>query len=221
MSGPPFPPGPQPGSNAIGSFEIGVSPIGPIESFDVWKTIVSQYANSPILTQLIENLDSYLDQTANFNALFDMIWNIDSAQGYGLDVWGRIIGVVRTLTVAASDFVGFAQQTPTVDTFGPGGNSPWYSGVPATSNFQLTDTAFRTLIFAKALANICDGSIQAINQILLNLFPNRGNCYVTDGQNMTMTYTFKFLLTPVEKAIVSESGVLPKPVGVAATIIQI
>lgn len=219
-TGPPFPRGPLPGSNAIGSFEIGVSPIGPIESFDVWKTIISQYANSAILTKLIENMDEYVDQTANFTALFDMIWNVDSAQGYGLDVWGRIVGVSRTLQVATLTFFGFEQQAPTVDDFGPGGESPLYSGVPTTSNFNLSDTAFRTLIFAKALANICDGSIPAINQILLNLFPGQGRCYVTDGQNMTMTYTFEFSLSPVQEAIVSQSGALPKPVGVAATVVQ-
>ena len=59
--------------------------------------------------------------------------------------------------------------------------SPFYSGAVLTSNFNLSDDAFRTLIFAKALANISDGSIPAINQLLLNLFPRRGNCYVTDG----------------------------------------
>ena len=221
MSGPPFPPGPLPGSNAIGSFEIDVSPIGPIIPFDLLKTVISQYANSDTLTQLIENMDECLDQTANFSSLFDLIWNVDSAQGYGLDVWGRIVGVVRTLTVASGEFFGFSQQSPTVDTFGPGGSSPFYSGVALTNNYSLTDSAFRTLIFAKALANICDGSIQAINQILLNLFPNRGDCYVTDGENMTMTYTFKFVLTPVEQAIVAQSGVLPKPVGVTATVVQV
>jgi hypothetical protein len=219
-TGPLYPPGPLPGSNSIGSFVIGTSPIGDIPPFDVWKTIISQYANSAILTQLIENLDEYVDQTANFDSLYDLIWNVDSAQGYGLDVWGRIVGVTRVLTISSTKFFGFEQQAPAVDTFGPGGTSPFYVGVSATSNFSLTDSAFRTLIFAKALANICDGSIPAINQILLNLFPGRGDCYVTDGQNMTMTYTFKFALTPVEVAIVSSSGVLPKPVGVAATVVQ-
>ena len=220
MSGPPFPPGPKPGSNAIGSFTIGVSPIGPIVSFDIFKTVISQYANSPILTQLLENFDDCVDQTANFNSLFDLIWNIDSAQGYGLDVWGRIVGVSRTLTISGLKNFGFEQQAPATDVFGPGGVSPFFVGVPTTSNFDLTDDAYRTLIFAKALANICDGSIKGINQILLNLFPGRGACYVTDGQDMTMTYTFNFLLTPVEVSIVTSSGVLPKPVGVEASIVQ-
>jgi|ERR1039458_1673645 hypothetical protein len=221
MSGPPFPPDPQPGSNAIGSFVIGTSPIGPIKSFDEWKTIISQYANSPILTQLIENLDDYIDQTTNFNNLFDWIWNVDSAQSYGLDVWGRIVGVNRILTVSGGKYFGFEEQVPTVDDFGPGGQGPFYAGIPLTGNYSLSDQAYRQLIFAKALANICDGSIPGINQILMNLFGGYGRCYVKDGQDMTMTYTFEFLLNPVQASIVEQSGVLPKPVGVSTSVVQI
>ena len=219
MSGPPFPPLP-PSSSAIGTFVIGVSPIGGplIPSFDVWKTVISQYANSDIITQLIENLDAYVDQTTNFNNLYDLIWNVDTAVGYGLDVWGRIVGVTRVVNVPLARYLGFEQQSLTVDPFD---QSPLYSGEPLTSGYALSDSAFRTLIFAKALANICDGSIPGINQVLLNLFPQRGTCYVTDGEDMTMTYTFAFTLSPVEIAIVEQSGILPKPVGVSATVVQL
>jgi Protein of unknown function (DUF2612) len=208
----------KPGSNAIGSFTIGVSPIGDIEVFDVWKTIISQFANSPILTQLIENFDSYVDQTVNMAAFFDDMWNVDTAQGYGLDVWGRIVGVVRTLQVAgAGDYFGFAEALPGSEPFGV---ASFYAGAPLTSNFDLPDSSFRTLIFAKALSNISDGSVKSINQLLINLFPNRGNCFVTDGLNMSMTYTFNFVLSQVELAIIGQSGVLPKPVGVSTSIVQ-
>ena len=210
---------PRPGSNAIGNFIIGVSPIGDIVPFDYWDTIISQYANSPILTQLIANFDDYVDQTINLQNFFDFIWNVDTAQGYGLDVWGRIVGVTRILNVGAGAlYLGFEEAT-TLSAFGFN-QEPFYAGAPVTTNFSLSDDAFRVLIFAKALANICDGSTKAINQLLLNLFPNRGNCYVTDGLNMTMTYTFNFALTPVEQAILGQSNVLPKPVGVSATIVQ-
>lgn len=210
---------PRLGSNAIGNFIIGVSPIGDIIPFDYWDTIISQYANSPILTQLIANFDEYIDQTMNMQNFFDFIWNVDTAQGYGLDVWGRIVGVTRVLHVGVdSEYFGFEEAT-TLSAFGFD-QQPFYAGSPITSNFSLSDDAFRVLIFAKALANICDGSTKAINQLLINLFPNRGNCYVTDGLDMTMTYTFTFALTPVEQSILGQSNVLPKPVGVSATVVQ-
>lgn len=209
----------KPGSNAIGSFTIGVSPIGDIEPFDYWTTVISQFANSQTLMQLIANFDSYIDQTANMAAFFDNIWNIDTAQGYGLDVWGRIVGVVRTLHVPiAADYLGFKEALPGSNPFG---QQPFFAGTPLTSNFALSDSAFRVLIFAKALANISDGSVKSINQLLINLFPHRGNAYVIDNENMNMVYNFNFVLTPVELAILGQSGVLPKPVGVSATIVEV
>lgn len=217
MSGPPYPPGPQPGSNAIGSFQIGVSPIGTIAPFNPWTTIISQYANSPILDAMILSFNAAVDQTENLDDFFDMIFNVVTAQGYGLDVWGRIVGVERTLALpGGGSLFGFEEAASWV-----GWNqAPFYSGSSITNNVQLPDESFRTLILAKAAANICDGSIPAINAILLALFPNRGDCYVSDGENMTMAYTFPFNLSPVELAIVETSGVLPKPVGVLATVVQ-
>ncbi len=244
-TGPKYPAGPLPGSNGIGFFQIGVSPIGTLADFDVWKTIISQYANSPILTQLIENIFEYLDQTRDIEAFFDLVMNLDTAQGYGLDVWGRIVGVNRVLQVQSGQWWDFAEALPGSYTFG---QAPYYSGASLTSNFRLSDQAYRALILAKAAANITDGSIPAINRILMALFPHRGNAYVTEGtqsaewfgfaesvnangfnqasfytgaeiSTMTMSYVFDFQLSPVELAIVQNSGVLPKPTGVAATVV--
>lgn len=214
------------------------------------RTIVSQYGASPIIKQLIWNLDAYISPAANLEQWYTDVWDIDSAVGYGLDIWGRIVGVGRVLNVASGEYFGFDEATNL--SANPFGQAPFYAGQQATTNYSLTDEAYRLLIFAKAAANITDGSIPSINQILMNLFPNRGNAYVTDGRNsgaigkyfgfaeanasgfgqapfgddlvppslpnnMTMVYTFEFPLQPFEVAIVTQSGVLPKPVGVLAT----
>lgn len=243
-TGPPYP-RVDPASNAIGRFTIGKSPIGTIPPFDVWTTVISQYANSTVLTTLITNFFAYLDQTKNFDDFFDLIWNVDTAQGYGLDVWGRIVGVNRILEVITpGTYFGFEEATDAVGF----GQAPFYNGHPLTSNYILSDQAYRQLILTKAMANISMCSIPALNQMLLTLFPNRGNCYVTEGyqqgpwfgfeeagdakgfnqaqfyggqniNHMIMTYTFEFQPTPVEMAIVQNSGVLPKPTGVKAFVV--
>lgn len=205
-------------ANSIGNFQIGVSQIGTLP-FDYSPTIISQYAQSPVINALIADFAAWLDPTQNIDSFFDLIWNVDTAQGYGLDVWGRIVGVSRVIQVTTATYFGFNQQAPTVGAFGPNNTSPFYSGQSNSSSYALSDSAFRTLILAKALANICDGSIPMINQLLLNLFPARGNCYVTSGGNLTMTYTFKFPLSLVELAIVQNSGVLPTPCGVSSSIV--
>lgn len=247
MTDVPYPRPPAGIPNGIGQFVIGVSPIGTQPAFDVWSTVISQYANSPILTTLITNLDEYIDETQNLDAFYDYIMNVATAVGYGLDVWGRIVGVNRVLQVNAGNWFGFNEASPGSYTFGQGS---FYSGAPLTSNFALSDEAYRTLIYAKAAANITDGSIPAINRILMTLFPHRGNAYVTEGSHtgswfgfaesvnalgfnqasfysgatiatMTMSYVFEFQLSPVELAIVQNSGVLPKPTGVAASVVTL
>lgn len=197
--------------SAIGNFTIGQSAIGTPQRFNVMDTVLSQYANSPIIMQLVQNFAAYFDQTQNIDSFFDVIFNISTAQGYGLDVWGRIVGVSRVIEVATLSF-GF-QEAGTLSATGFN-QGAFFAGGALTNNVSLADDAFRTLIFAKALSNISDGSISSINEILLLLFPNRGNCYIVDGLNMTMTYTFTFVTSDVEKAIIQGSGILPKPTGV-------
>lgn len=221
MSGPIYPPGPAPGSNQIGSFAIGVSPIGDISPFPPFSTIIRQYSNSPILDGIITAFAAAMDPTELFDELYDLQWNVLTAQGYGLDSWGRIVGVTRTLQLppGVNQFFGF-QVAEDPAHFTGFDQAPFYSGQQLTNNATLSDTDFRTLILAKAASNICDGSIPAINAVLLALFPNRGACYVADLGGMQMAYTFEFALTPIELAIVEQSGVLPKPVGVLASVVQ-
>ena len=180
------------------------------------QTVLSQYASSEHLMSLLAAIDAWISPDTNFENFYTLIWNIDTAQGYGLDVWGRIVGVNRVLTITNGFYFGFAQadDPALVGTFG---KAPFFSGESVTSNFTLTDDSFRQLILAKAAANITNGSIPAINAILMNLFPGRGNCYVVDNLDMTMTYKFLFPLAPFERAIVENSNVLPRPAGVLAS----
>ncbi len=221
MPGPgaPYPrPNPAPGSNGIGTFTIGVSPIGTISAFDAWSTIISQYANSPRLTQIIESFNAAADETQNLDNFYDMIWNVLTAQGYGLDVWGRIVGVLRTLKIPGSaSYVGFDEASGSWTGWNQGA---WYSGGGISENVVLTDVQYRPIILAKAAANITDGSIPSLNAILMNLFRGRGDAYAADGLDMSLTYTFAFPLTPLELAVVEIAGVLPNPCGVVINVAQ-
>ena len=185
---------------------------------DLDQTVASQYTNSPRIDALVALFDQAVGTDALFELFYTNLWNIDTAVGYGLDVWGRIVGIGRVLTVVDDFYFGFAQQDD-VALVGTFGQAPFFSGETVTSNFSLTDEAYRKLIFAKAAANITSGSIPAINRILMDiLFPGRGNAYVIDNQDMTMVYKFDFPLEPFELSIVADSGVLPTPTGVSFTV---
>lgn len=154
------------------------------------KTIISQYANSTILTQLIENLNTYVSPDANLQAFYTLIGNLDTAVGYGLDVWGRRLGVGRTVTTPSTRYFGFSESGNT--SADPFDQSPFFSGTWLTTNYVLDDEPYRLLLFAKAAANITNCSIPALNQLLINLFPNRGNCYVRDDHPLPNGDFFTF-----------------------------
>lgn len=185
-------------------------------AFDARQTLLSQYANSPIIVALVEALNHALDRQAALTAFYDAVWNVETAVGFGLDVWGRIVGVSRALYVTDSLFLGFSASSDAV----PFGSGIFWGASRLTPNFQLTDAVFRRLVLAKAALNITDGSVPAINAILRALFPDYGNVYVRDNGDMTITYVFGAALSKVDYAIVSQSGVLPKPVGVSFDVEQ-
>lgn len=214
---PPFPRLP-PGSNGIGTFQIGISPIGTIPAMDPWSTIMAQYANSKILTSLILNMAAYIDPTEWFDEFWSQFMNLPTAFGTGLDTLGRLVGVGRVLQLSTAVYFGFEEATPGPVGFNSG--APFFAGGGSTMNFALADAPYRVLILAKALANISDGSMRSINAILSTLFRGRGNAYCTNGLDMSMTLTFAFTLTPVELAIITQSGAIPIPVGVSFTVVQ-
>ena len=168
---------------------------------DVEQTIISQYGNSATITQLVRNMNQYLDPRADFDTFYSYVWNVETAQGFGLDIWGRIVGVDRTLNVPA--------DTPNPGMF------PFTPGV-----VTLTDSQYRTVILIKALANITDCTAKSLNQLLSNLFAGRGRCYVLDMGSMSMRLVTEFFLQPFEYVIITQTGVAPRPAGVLVNVFQ-
>ncbi len=190
-----------------------------LASSDYSKTVISQYKNSPILNRMLYNMQQYFDPTANLEKFYDYVWNVATAQGFGLDTWGRIVGVTRYIKIpSVDDFFGFSKDdnTNNYKTFGYGifndGNFNEISG--STKVVALADDAFRVLILTKAASNISNCSAPSINQSLTNLFKGRGKAWVNDIGGMTIIYNFDFILEPFEVSIIKYGDVLPRPAGV-------
>jgi hypothetical protein len=184
---------------------------------DLSVTIQAQYAQSATLLSWLSYLNSELDQASCFDAFYSQIWDVYTAQGYGLDVWGRIVGVPRSLPVApagSGDYFGFEgtdcqpfKQAP----FYTSGDSSGSSG----QAYQLSDDMYRALILAKAAANLANASYPALNSLLKTVFGSSGRCYAIPADTpMTIRYVFEFPLTDLQRAILLNSGVIPNPCGV-------
>lgn len=193
---------------------VGYDDAGNTLFFDARQTLISQYANSPVITAMIGALNIAADRQVDYDAFYDMVWNVATAAGIGLDIWGRIVGVSRTLKLpSANATLGFAGTG--LQTFGNG----VFGGIGSlTTNYDLDDVAFRRVILAKAALNITNNAIPAVNAILMALFPGYGNVYVADGNNMTLTYTFGSAASTIDYAIITQSGVIPKSIGVAMSV---
>lgn len=213
---------PPPDAIATYGSAINLDIIGLIPDFDSNLTVISQYANSPTLLRLVDNMDQYLNTAVDLEQFYDFVWNVNTAVGFGLDIWGRIVDVPRLLQIPSNNKkFGFRDGFFPLDVT-PFNNAPFNTrGGNASQAYLLPDDAYRVLILTKALANIVATTAPALNQLLRNLFPGRGECFVVDLGNMAMQFTFGFALSTVEYAILAQSGALPHPAGVKVSIVTL
>lgn len=183
---------------------------------DSMETILAQYANSPVITSLVDYINQWIDPAVDIDNFFNYCWNVLTAQGFGLDNWGTIVGVNRQITIGTPpNYFGFNEALPGSQ---PWNQAPWYGGPTTSQTYELGDDAFRTLILTKAIANISNFTAPSINHLLQFLFKGRGSCYVLELSPMQIEYVFNFALQPWEQAVLLQPSLLPRPAGVGVTI---
>lgn len=180
---------------------------------DYKKTVIAQYANSTVMLSLLDGIDKRIKVCGFFDDFYRIVWNINTAEGFGLDIWGRIVGVTRTVRSFMGFFWGFNEETlliarPYYDDAGYDGydeNLPadqqseaYYTavgmfrdlqgqdgdGIDLMEEVKFDDDDFRKLILAKAYANISDYSISSINFLLMSLFVDK-TCCCSDCKDST------------------------------------
>jgi len=180
------------------------------------QTILNQYANSPRIAALVDYTNGWVDPGADLDAFYDYVWNVETAQGFGLDIWGRIVNIPRQITIQPlPDYLGFEEALP--GSF-PFNQEPFYDGPHSGGVYNLTDDAYRVLIMTKALANISSFTAPSMNALLSFLFAGRGDCHVEELGGMAIKYVFNFALQPWEASVIQQPDLMPRPAGVSVTI---
>lgn len=181
---------------------------------DIDDTIIRQYFTSPRMRRILENFRDNMDAAPFYEMILDRVIDPRTAVSWGLDVWGRIVGVSRYLDVGADKFIGFEEASDiTTDTFG---YAIWYNGFePSGTALYLTDEMYRKLIFAKAMRNISDCSIYSINKCLKMLFPDSGLIFAQDNFDRTISIIMDFTPDPSQIAIITQADVIPIAAGVS------
>lgn len=169
--------------------------------------VQSQYAASPVIRSLVDGMNSQIDPELDVKLFYDKIFNIYTAQGWGLDNWGRILGIGRILNVEPEDFFGF--EGSGLKSFDQQGfYYPWL-----TNNYRLEDTPYRQLLLYKAAANIAASDLSTLNRLLNQIFGGRG-AYIVESGVMSIRFYFEFHLTPYERALMRLDFIPPRPAGV-------
>ena len=173
------------------------------------ETIQSQYAASPAVRALAESFFARLDPADDVALFYDAVFNPDTARGAGLDVWGRIVGVERSLRVSAGDWFGFYGSG-----LQPFDQGTFFKGESVTGVSELSDEAFRRLVFWKAMANVSSADAASVNALLSAMFPDKV-VYLLESGVMRARLVLETSLQPYERAILEQCGVAALGAGVA------
>lgn len=179
----------------------------------IGKTIMSQYANSPRLMHIIKTVAGAINPDKFTDDYYRLIMSIPTANSHGLDIWGRIVGIGRTVRFAnpEGEYFGFS------DGFYPFNQRPFSAAGSESDAWELSDDAYRELIIMKAMANIVYASAPNINALLRAVFDKP--CYFLITGHMDVSYVFEFNLTAYERHLVYNTDILPRPCGVLVSII--
>ncbi|EMC7876578.1 DUF2612 domain-containing protein [Enterobacter roggenkampii] len=190
----------------------------------MWKdTILTQYSASQKLLSIIDTFDQAISLDDFTDEFIDKVWDLTTCETYGLDVWGKIVGISRYVTAPIeSTSFGFGEANDSDPDYPtPFNDAPFFGGAQETTNVRLEDDAYRTLILCKAFTNISIATIPEINRFLKMLFYQRGRAYCVNYRDMTMGITFEFELAPYEESILTNYEVTPVPSGVLVNIRQV
>lgn len=163
--------------------------------------LLSQYAASSTIRSLLYTLRRELAPRPDYLLLYEKIVDVASAEGMGLDIWGRIVAIGRVI------------KDPK-------------TGV----NLTLDDEHYRRLLMYKALSNINESTIPALTTLINILFPKvrggtvinvenyrqhtDGNYYNARGGIMRIRWVFLDFFDDLDFAVFRAAGQLNRGAGV-------
>lgn len=187
-------------------------------SIDLIKTIIWQYDSAPSFNSLIEKKQEFYD--LNIVKFWEDwvrdVFNLVTANDFGLSVWSRIL-----------DLPLFSTQEPSPPDYPAFGFDPFGSnfdnGNFATSvdDIVALDTeSKRALLRLKYFISVTRPTPPTINKFLSYLF-GRGSIYVIDNLDMTMTYAITNENVKVLLPFLITFDLLPRPSAVSLSFVDI
>ena len=185
-------------------------------SFDTWdiaETVQSQYATSKRMRAVIDAFWQAINPKSDIDLLYKKLVNPRTAEGWGLDIWGRIVAIGRSYLAVEDDTPYFGFDPPEgvknerLNSFG---NAPFYKQI--MGKVRLADTMYRTYVFLKALINISNSSLASLNQAVKLLFPD-ADIQILHTGTMVLRVLVLSPLSESDKAALDNLSWIPAGVG--------
>lgn len=185
-------------------------------SVDVLRALLWEYNNAERLQSLMRSKQSWYDtnQTQFWEDWINNIFNLRTANEFGLAVWSIILGLPLFIN---------SPPDPDKPTFGFGGTN----GAVNFDNGNFTDnngTVYNLPLETKRIALqlryfqlVSSGTVPETNRMLAYLFGPTGRAYLLDYGTMNQAYVFLFAVPWDLAYIFNNLDILPRPSGVGST----
>lgn len=181
-------------------------------SVNLLSAILWQYENAEKLKAIIAAKQDWTNrnQTEFWINWQRDVFNIDTANSFGLSVWARILNVPLRIDIEP-------QENKVA--FGFGSNNTNFNngnfGVIQDQSQGLTLEQQRTVIKFRYFQLTSRCTVPEINEFMASMFGDQGNAYVYDPLDMSFVlYTFGFAPDSQLQFILDEFDLLPRPAGV-------
>lgn len=180
-------------------------------SLDLLKALLWQHDNAEKLITLMKFKQEWYNRehTQFWDNWIRDVFNINTANDFGLSLWGRILDVPLSVTV---------QPTTGRPSWGFGVNNKNFGnagfGRATAGQIGMTTEQRRIVIRMRYFQLTCRPTVTEVNAFLATLF-GQGTVWVSDSLDMTfVTYVFRQVPDSQLTFILDNYDLLPRPSGV-------
>lgn len=186
-------------------------------SANILRALLWRHNSAVNLQALVQHKQDFYDaNTVDFwNDWYVNVFDLRTANDFGLQVWSRILGLTITISNDPQPFnTGWGFGPFRVNYFGANFNNP-------TQDIPLTTEDARVLLRIRYYQLTSNATIPGINAMIADVFETfaiGSPGHVLDPFDMTMEYIFNFSMSASLEDLLLDFDLLPRPAGVALTI---
>lgn len=184
-------------------------------SVNVLRALLWQYNAAENLQGILQAKQDWYDenQTAFWSDWITNVFDLRTANDFGLTVWSILLGVPLSITLAP-DYLdkrvfGYGQYHKNFASSNYGNKTQ--------TEVVLTQAQKRIVIQLRYYQLVSRGTVPQTNKFLASVFSDFGPAYVLDGLNMEIDYTFGFSLPAQLQFVLTHYDILPRPAGVGVS----